>query len=82
MRLSLALLLVSLLGALGGAWLIGQWAVGIVVLAYSVLLATFAVLRDPDAPTVTDLEPGTTEEDRFRRQVTADLGSRLSGRSA
>lgn len=82
MRLSLALLLVSLLGALGGSWLIGQWAVGLVVLTYSALLAVFALLRDPDAPSATPLEAGATEEDHFRRRVVADLSTRKAGRSA
>jgi hypothetical protein len=81
MRLSLALLLLSMAGAVGGAWLIGQWAVGLVVLGYSLLLAAFALYRDPDVkPAVTDIDG--TEEDRFRKRMVADLTKRMSGRSA
>lgn len=75
MRLSVALLLLSALGALGGAWLIGQWAVGVVIIGCSVLLGAHALLRDPAQPTV---EVGGTEEDRFRRQVVAELKDRMS----
>lgn len=81
MRLSLALLFLSTLGAVGGAWLIGRWAVGLVVVGYSLLLAVFALLRDDQAPAVSELDSGT-EEDRFRRRVVADLSDRMSGRSA
>lgn len=82
MRLSFALLFLSMLGAVAGAWLIGQWAVGLVVVGYSLLLAAFALFRDPAAkPTAADVGDGT-EEDRFRRRVVADLSDRLGGRSA
>jgi hypothetical protein len=75
-RLSLALLASSLLGAIGGAWLIGQWAVGLVVLGYSVLLAAFALLRDDRKPSAALLNDGT-EEGQFRRRV-MDKASRRS----
>lgn len=49
MRVSAVLLVVSVLGVLGGAALIGQWAVGVVVVAMSAGLGVYAVLRDvPD----------------------------------
>jgi hypothetical protein len=76
-RLSLALLALSLLGALGGAWLIGQWAVGLVVLGYSVLLAVFALLRDDRKPSAALLDDGT-DEGRFRRRVMVDASRRRS----
>jgi hypothetical protein len=68
MRVSVLLLVVSLLGALVGAWLIGLWAVGCVVLAYSVGLGVFAVLRDVPQPATPDVF-GTVEGvlDRARR---------------
>ena len=79
MRLSFALLILSILGALGGAWLIGRWVVGLVVLGYSLTLAVFALFRDPDrVAAVADLDSGT-EEERFRRRVVTDLRNRMDG---
>ena len=78
MRLSLALLLLSMAGAAGGAWLVGRWAVGLVVVGYSLLLAAFALLRDDRGAAVADLDSGT-EEDRFRRRVVTDLRNRMDG---
>lgn len=46
MRLSVVLLAASLLGVLAGGWLIGRWAFGCCVIADSVALGVFAVLRD------------------------------------
>jgi hypothetical protein len=66
-------------GAAGGAWLVGRWAVGLVVVGYSLLLAAFALFRDPDrVAAVADLDSGT-EEDRFRRRVVTDLRNRMDG---
>jgi hypothetical protein len=68
MRVSLLLLVVSLLGALAGAWLIGMWAVGCVVLAYSVGLGVFALLYDAPVQPAADVF-GTVDGvlDRARR---------------
>jgi hypothetical protein len=46
MRLSIVLLLVSLAGVLGGAALIGLWALGLAVIADSVAVGAYALLRD------------------------------------
>ena len=46
MRLSIALLLVSLAGILGGAALIGVWALGLAVIADSVAVGAYALLRE------------------------------------
>jgi hypothetical protein len=47
MRLSIVLLLVSLAGVLGGAALIATWALGLAVIADSVAVGVFALLREP-----------------------------------
>jgi hypothetical protein len=55
MRLSVVLLLCSLLGVIGGAALIGRWAVGVAVIADSIAVGAWALLRDegePAAPSV------------------------------
>jgi hypothetical protein len=44
--LSIALLLVSLAGVLGGAALIGTWALGLAVIADSVAVGVYALLRE------------------------------------
>lgn len=46
MRLSGSLLVVSLLGLVGGAALIGLWVVGLAVMADSVLLGLWVLFRD------------------------------------
>ena len=46
MRLSACLLVLSLLGVLGGAWLIGRWAFGVAVVADSIAIGAWALLRD------------------------------------
>jgi hypothetical protein len=45
-RVSAALLVVSLAGVLGGAALIGTWALGAAVIADSVAVGVYALLRD------------------------------------
>ena len=61
MRLSVFLLLVSLAGVLGGAALIGLWALGLGIIADSVAVGVYALLRDdgdraqPAAPGVPTL---------------------------
>jgi hypothetical protein len=63
-RLSVALLVLSLAGALFGAWLIAVWAVGVVIVAYSMALAVIALLRD-------DGQPESDELDVVRRRRSA-----------
>jgi hypothetical protein len=46
MRLSAVLLLCSLAGIMGGAALIGLWALGLAIIADSVAVGVFALLRD------------------------------------
>jgi hypothetical protein len=45
-RLSVVLLLLSLAGVLGGAALIATWALGLAVIADSVAVGVYALLRD------------------------------------
>jgi hypothetical protein len=59
-RLSAALLVISLAGVLGGAALIGTWALGVAVIADSVAVGVYALLRDDDAARPADaVEPST-----------------------
>jgi hypothetical protein len=76
-RLSVTLFLLSLAGAVYGASMIGRWAVGLVVLAYSLALGVFALLRD-DAKPQPALYPVGTEEERFRRHVVETQGRRTA----
>ena len=46
MRLSVVLLLLSLAGVLGGAALIATWALGVAIVADSVAVGVYALLRD------------------------------------
>ena len=46
MRLSVGLLLVSLLGVVAGGWLIGRWALGVAVIFDSLCVGAWALLRD------------------------------------
>ena len=46
MRSSVLLLIASLAGVLGGAALIGVWALGLAIIADSVAVGVFALLRD------------------------------------
>ena len=46
MRLSVVLLVVSLAGVLGGGWLVGRWAFGLCLIADSVAVGVYALLRD------------------------------------
>ena len=48
MRQSVALLLCSLAGIMGGAALIGLWALGLAIIADSVAVGVFALLRDAE----------------------------------
>jgi hypothetical protein len=66
-RLSAFLLVIAVAGVVGGAWLIGMWAVGAVVIAMSGGLGAYAVLRDvPEHPTAADLQ---ASRDRARRRA-------------
>jgi hypothetical protein len=59
MRVSVALFLLSLAGMIGGAWLIGQWCVGVVLLVWSAALGAFALLRNsPESPSQEELQAG------------------------
>ena len=49
MRLSACLLLLSLAGVLGGAALIGLWALGLAVIADSVAVGVYALLREAES---------------------------------
>jgi hypothetical protein len=58
MRLSVILLLLSLAGVMGGAALIGLWALGLAIVADSVAVGVYALLRDDSgrvAPSVEDV---------------------------
>ena len=46
MRLSVALLLLSLAGIMGGAALIGLWALGLGIIVDSVAVGVYALLRE------------------------------------
>ena len=50
MRLSVVLLGVSLLGVLAGGWLTGRLGFGLCVIADSVAVAAWALLRDDGRP--------------------------------
>ena len=50
MRVSVVMLLVSLAGILGGAALIGRWALGVAIIADSVALGVYALRRDDGVP--------------------------------
>lgn len=49
MRLSAVLLAVSLAGIMGGAALIGMWALGLAIIADSVAVGAYALLREGQA---------------------------------
>ena len=58
MRLSAALLLSSLAGIMGGAALIGLWALGLGIIVDSVAVGVYALLREDEdrpAPSVHDV---------------------------
>ena len=59
MRLSGCLLLVSLAGVIGGAWLIGTWMVGLAIMADSLLVGLWALFRYDDG--TGRQEPGVHE---------------------
>jgi len=69
-RLSIVLLLVSLAGILGGAALIAPWALGLAVIADSVAVGVYALLRDAEgrpAPSVHEVPTLADILERARR---------------
>lgn len=60
MRLSATLMTLGLLGVLGGAYLIGTVALGVAIIADSVGLVAYGLLRDTAKPDV------VSEHDRIR----------------
>lgn len=50
MRLSIVLLLVALAGVLGGGALIGTWCLGLCLIADSVAVGVWALMRDDGVP--------------------------------
>ena len=50
MRSSAAMLIGALLGVLGGAALIGVWALGLAIIADSVAVGVYALLHDDGVP--------------------------------
>lgn len=67
MRTSVLMLLGALAGVMGGAALIGVWALGLAIIADSVAVGVFALRRDFPAPSVRDV-PGTVASvlERYR----------------
>ena len=59
MRSSVLLLLCSLAGILGGAALIGRWALGVAIIADSVAVGVYALLRDAPVQPSVQAVPGT-----------------------
>jgi hypothetical protein len=69
-RSSIALLLVSLAGILGGAALIGVWALGLAVIADSVAVGVYALLREDSgraAPSVHEVPTLASILEKARR---------------
>jgi hypothetical protein len=58
-------LIAAVVTMLVGAWLIGWWAVGVVLIAVGALVAVDAVLRDDDRPSKQQLHDEVLE--RYRR---------------
>jgi len=56
---------VAVVAMLVGAWLIGWWAVGVILILLGALVAVDAVLRDDDRPSKQQLSDEVLE--RYRR---------------
>lgn len=73
MRLSAVLLVVSLLGVLAGGWLTGRLGFGLCVIADSVAVAAWALLRDDGGeravPAVTGIPTLADVLERARRSA-------------
>ena len=72
MRLSVTLLLISLAGVLGGAALIGTWALGCAVIFDSLCLGVWALARDDGLPSLPQARgvppmPGKSLQDILER---------------
>ena len=67
MRLSAVLLAVSLLGVLAGGWLTGRLGFGLAVIADSVAVAAWALLRDDGKPDVPQVHGVPTLHDVLER---------------
>lgn len=67
MRTSIALFVVAAAGVVLGAALIGVWAVGLAVIADSVALAAYALLRDAPEPARPAVSPVAEILERGRR---------------
>jgi len=69
-RAPLALLVVALLAMVGGAWLLGPWAVGLVIIGWGAALAVFALLHDwPDGGTRARATLENELLERYRRSA-------------
>jgi hypothetical protein len=66
-RLSVVLLLVSLAGVLGGAALCGTLALGLAIIADSVAVGVYALLRDADARPAPSVREAPTLYDVLER---------------
>jgi hypothetical protein len=71
MRLSAVLLVLSLLGVLGGAFLIGRWAVGAAIVADSVAVGVWALCRDDDLEEPPQVRGAPTLHDVLKRARSA-----------
>lgn len=69
MRFSVVLLLCSLVGVIFGAYLIGPWCVGLAVIADSVTVGVYALLRDDGTNLSEPMISGVNEEQRFIHSV-------------
>ena len=67
MRLSAVLLAVSLLGVLAGGWLTGRLGFGLCVIADSVAVAAWALLRDNGQPAESQVHGVPTLHDVLER---------------
>lgn len=71
MRLSACLFLIALAGVVCGASLVGVWCVGLAVIADSVTVGVYALLRDDGRNSPRPVS-GVTEEQRFIAAVVDD----------
>ena len=80
-RLPVILLAVSLLGVIGGAWLIGRWAVGLAIIADSLAVGAWAVWGYDDGKPPADAEalqvPGVWAVPAEERAFMARVRDRL-----
>lgn len=72
MKAPLILLGVAACGVVGGAWLVGRWAVGVAIIADSVALAVLALFwqrPDPPPPTFEERAAAIAAAQRAREGV-------------